>query len=40
MTLAEAIEHPGCHVIYTHPETGARESGVICHARPSTRGLV
>lgn len=40
MTLADAIEHPGCHVIYTHPATGAKEYGVISHASQSTRGLV
>lgn len=40
MTLDEAIENSGSHVVYTHPATGAKEKGVISHVSHSSRGLV
>lgn len=40
MTLADAIEFSGCHVIYTHPATGVKEPGVICRASSTIRDLV
>lgn len=40
MTLSDAIENSGCHVIYTHPATGVKEPGVICMVSSTIRDLV